>query len=115
MSEVSTILEWSPTLGSGERMTYAKAEKAIKALGPGWRFPTVQELLSLVDYTRCDPAIDIEQFPDTKSGAYWTGTSCAWAPRAAWLVYFDLGGSDGCLRGSSGAFVRAVRSLPPGQ
>ena len=49
MAETITQLEWSPTLGNGERLTYAKAEKAIKALGPEWRFPTVQELLSLVD------------------------------------------------------------------
>jgi len=115
MAETTTQLEWSPTLGNGERMTYAKAEKAIKALGPEWRFPTVQELLSLVDYSRCDPAIDIERFPDTKSGAYWTSTPCAWAPRAAWFVYFGHGGSDSYHRDFNSAFVRACRALPAGQ
>jgi len=108
-------LEWSPTLGDSKRMTYAEAEKACAALGEGWRLPTVQELLALVDYTRCDPAIDIERFPDTKSGAYWTATPCSWAPRAAWIVNFNGGFSGSCPRGNVNAFVRAVRSLPAGQ
>ena len=108
-------LEWSPTLGNGQRMTYAEAKKAVADLGEGWRLPSIQELLSIVDYTRCDPAIDTERFPETKSGAYWTSTPCAWAPRAAWVVYFDLGYSLYSNRGYNVAFVRAVRSLPAGQ
>jgi hypothetical protein len=115
MAETATKLEWSPTLGNGKRMTYAEAEKAVAALGEGWRLPEIQELLSIVDYTRCDPAIDTERFPDTKSAAYWTSTPCAWAPRAAWFVGFSSGSSDYYRRDNGYAFVRAVRSLPAGQ
>ena len=113
-------LEWSPTLGDGNSMTYANAQKAIVVLGPHWRFPTVQELLSIVDYTRCNPAIDSEQFPDTKSCAYWTSTDAAWdsdpnpACRAVWVVYFSYGYSDYCYRDLN-ACVRAVRSVSAGQ
>ena len=116
-----TTLEWSPTLGGGKRMSYADAQKAISALGPEWRFPSVQELLSIVDYSRCNPAIDIERFPDTKSGAYWTSTDAAWdsdpnpASRAAWVVVFDLGNSYDCNRDGNSAFVRACRPLSSGQ
>lgn len=92
-------------------MSYAKSEEAIKALGPGWRFPTLLELSSLVDYRRCDPAIDVERFDDTQSGPYWTGTSCAWAPRAAWIVNFYLGYSGSFPRDHKLAFVRACRAL----
>jgi hypothetical protein len=113
-SETGAQLEWSPTLGNGQRMSYAEAEKAVAALGDGWRLPSIQELLSIVDYTRCDPAIDTARFPDTKSGAYWTCTPCAWAPRAAWVVGFLSGYAYDYLRGDV-AFVRAVRSLPAGQ
>ncbi|UZW62725.1 DUF1566 domain-containing protein [Lysobacter enzymogenes] len=67
-------LEWSNTLCAGERVDYAAAEKACTELGEGWRLPTRVELLSLVDDTRYDPAIDTERFPDTRSGAYWAGT-----------------------------------------
>jgi hypothetical protein len=108
-------LEWSQTLGDGRRMSYADAEAACSALGEGWRLPAVQELLTLVDYTRHSPAIDIDRFPGTKSGAYWTSTPCAWAPGAAWFVYFHDGNSNCYGRGVNDAFVRAVRSLPAGQ
>ncbi|HEY1136601.1 MAG TPA: DUF1566 domain-containing protein [Xanthomonadaceae bacterium] len=108
-------LEWSHTLGGGERMSYAAAEEAVAALGEGWRLPSIQELLSIVDYTRSEPAIDIERFPDTKSGAYWTSTTCAWAPRAAWIVSFHGGDANGYRRDDGDAVVRAVRSLPAGQ
>jgi Protein of unknown function (DUF1566) len=116
-----TSLEWSLTLGGGKRMSYADAQKAISALGPEWRFPSVQELLSIVDYSRCNPAIDIERFPDTKSGAYWTSTDAAWdsdpnpASRAAWIVDFLNGYSVGYGRYYGYAFVRACRPLSSGQ
>ena len=116
-----TTLEWSPTLGNGKRMSYAEAKKACAVRGDGWLLPTVQELLSIVDYSRCNPAIDITRFPGTQSGAYWTSTDAAWdndpdpASRAAWIVYFGYGNSLGCLRDSHYAFVRACRSVSSGQ
>ena len=108
-------LEWSPTLNNEQRMSYDDAVKACKKLGKGYRLPTVQELLGTVDYTRQNPAIDIERLPDTKSGPYWSGTPVAWASRAAWVVLFDFGGSVVYFRGYDDAFVRAVRSVPVGQ
>jgi hypothetical protein len=42
--------------------------------GPGWRLPTRAELLSLVDPTRVNPAIDIEVFPNTPAGPFWSKT-----------------------------------------
>jgi hypothetical protein len=119
MADSSIQLEWSLTLGEGKRMNYDEAERACAALGPGWRLPTIQELLPLVDYSRCDPSIDIERFPDTKSGAYWTSTVPAWdnyaAPSAAWIVSFSYGNSYCSSRGGNDAFVRACRALPAGQ
>ena len=114
-------LEWSPTLNDGQRMSYTDAVETCNKLGDGWRLPTVQELLSIVDYTRCNPAIDIERFPGTKSGAYWTCTDAAWdndpnpASRAAWFVGFGYGDSGVFSRDDYNAFVRAVRSVPAGQ
>jgi hypothetical protein len=109
-------LEWSSTLLDGKSVTYEAAEKAISALGEGWRMPTRRELESIQDLTRHDPCIDAEKFPDTKSSAYWSGTPCAWSPTAAvWVVGFDFGFSDGNPRYYGGACVRAVRSVPSGQ
>jgi hypothetical protein len=42
--------------------------------GNGWRLPSAKELLTLVDPSRYDPAIDLNAFPDTKSVAYWSAS-----------------------------------------
>lgn len=102
---------------SPDRLNFKDAESYCKALTTGshtdWRLPTIQELLSLVDYTRFDPAIDITQFPDTKSTWYWSSSPDASAPAdSAWIVYFGYGGSYYYPRVLA-AFVRAVRSVVP--
>lgn len=84
-------LEWTETLLGGKDVPLEEAEAAVAALGDGWRLPTVTELQSLVDYSRTDPAIDTEKFPDTKSDWYWTGTECAWKKHARWVVNFYYG------------------------
>jgi len=102
-------LEWSHTLLDGDTVTYEEAEKAIAELGDSWRMPTVDELASLVDRSRHDPAIDTEQYPDTRSRAYWTSTPCAWDDAAVWVVLFDVGSVYLSPRHHY-ACVRAVRS-----
>ncbi len=115
-------LQWGKTLldadGDPKRYTYAEAEAAAKALGEGWRLPSRVELLSLVDDTKHEPAIDTALFSDTQSSYYWTSTPAAWSPSSsAWIVVFDDGNASYFLRDGN-AFVRAVRSVvavPPGQ
>jgi hypothetical protein len=53
--------------------------RAACAVGPGWTVPTRAELLSLVDPTRSEPAIEVQTFPDTATGpsSYWTVTQSA--------------------------------------
>lgn len=103
-------LEWSATLLDGDSVNYKAAGKAVAALGPGWRLPTRPELISLLDLSRHDPAIDVDQFPDTKSAWYWTSTPCAWNEDARWIVSFGSGLVLDFHR-SSHAFVRAVRPV----
>lgn len=105
----SAKLEWSHTLLDGKTVTYEKAEKAVAELGEGWRLPTRQELESILDLSRHEPAIDTDKFPDTKSKHYWTSTPCAWNSSAVWVVDFANGY---VTDGSRYAFacVRAVRS-----
>jgi len=104
-----TPLEWSATLLDGNSINYEAAEKAVAELGPGWRLPTRQELESLLDLSRHDPAIDVGQFPDTRSAWYWTSTPCAWNEDARWIVNFGVGLVNGNRR-SFRACVRAVRA-----
>lgn len=56
-----------------------------------WRLPTRIELVSLVDFTRSDPAIDTATFPSTVSGAYWTSSPFVGSSSLAWNVYFTSG------------------------
>lgn len=114
--DTTTGLIWARTLAQGGEakcLDHAAASEAVKDLGEGWRLPTRAELLTLVDDTRHEPAIDVAAFPDTQSGWYWTSTPAAWNPSAdAWFVTFGYGYAATVYR-SLDAFVRAVRSASP--
>jgi hypothetical protein len=56
-----------------------------------WRLPTLKELLTIVDHSQVNPAIDPTTFPLTPLDAFWTLTSQARASTSAWLVNFDVG------------------------
>lgn len=73
-----------------------------------WRLPTRIELVSLVEFTSSNPAIDWTSFPNTPSVPFWT--SSPWAPSAsyAWVVRFDSGSTD-FLTISNTLRVRCVR------
>jgi hypothetical protein len=62
-----------------------------------WRLPTLQELVSLVDYTRHDPAID--PIFTTVANYYWSATTNADYPYDAWFVYFFNGDVDFAHKG----------------
>lgn len=94
----TTDLVWTAEpLGGGKEYTHADAMKACEALElisatKGWRAPTIQELLSIVDYTRCEPAVDSDCF----KGPYawtWSSTVAASPSGCAWLVALNDGGS----------------------
>jgi len=72
-----------------------------------WRLPTVEELVSLVDYTQYAPAINTTQFPNTLSSYFWSGSPYAGYSSSAWLVNFGYGNAYGS-RGY-GPLVRLVR------
>lgn len=62
-----------------------------------WRLPTRIELVSLVDFTRDQPAIDTAAFQSTPSAAFWTSSSLAGSDSSAWGVDFSnglVGGHD---------------------
>jgi hypothetical protein len=97
-----------------DRLKWADAQTAAAALGDGWRLPTIQELLSLVDYARSEPAIDTAFFRDVpKDGCwwFWSSTPDASAPSVcAWLVHFHYGHSFYLGQVNQG-LVRPVRSV----
>ena len=75
-----------------------------------WRLPTLNELVTLTDYTHYAPAINTTVFPATASynWSYWSSTSKITNGGSAWYIniYYGVDYTGG--KGSS-YYVRAVR------
>ena len=108
----STALEWiaKPLAGEFEHQKAIDACAALDFAGhQDWRLPTRAELLTLVDITRHEPAIDTSAFPDfPKRGWFWTSDLCAWSSASAWFVGFGSGDVSSGHRDLNG-FALAVR------
>ncbi|MEO7762609.1 MAG: DUF1566 domain-containing protein [Casimicrobiaceae bacterium] len=74
-----------------------------------WRLPNKNELQSLVESGCYGPSINATLFPNTLAN-YWTSTSDAYQPDAAWSVGFGEGYSNAIYKGALSPFyVRLVR------
>jgi hypothetical protein len=102
------------TIATDKTWSEAKAAAATVTLGgfTDWRLPTRKELLTLVDDTRYNPAIDTTLF-QCDPNRYWSSTVDAESPSDyAWYVDFDDGNCGLNDQGGQGR-VRAVRSVSP--
>lgn len=72
-----------------------------------WRMPNREELRSIVDYSRTNPAIDTNYFPNTQF-SYWSGSPNAYDSSSAWNVNFGFG-YDGSNYRYNNLHVRLVR------
>jgi hypothetical protein len=111
VTDVSTGLMWqqdSPT----EIMAWEAALAYCEGLNLGkyadWRLPNKKELLSLVDYSRYHPAINISFFPNTVSDFYWSSTTYVDNTDLAFGVDFSRF-SYVAFGKDSNNYVRAVR------
>ena len=110
VTDSSTGLEWQDD-ARGSTMTWESAITHCEGLsldGEGWRLPTVNELVSLVDDSRYSPAIN-PVFQNTASNNYWSSTSGANYTNDALIVYFSYGGQYRSRKGSN-YYVRCVRA-----
>lgn len=73
-----------------------------------WRLPNKEELESIVDKTRSNPAINTAFFLDAKSSSYWSSTASAYFTSVAWNVDFDDGIMVNYLKLDNN-YVRCVR------
>ena len=76
-----------------------------------WRLPSKEELRSIVDYSRYNPSIDTDYFPNTVLSWFWSSSPYASYSYYAWIVDFGYG-YDGNLNRDSSVYVRLVRSRP---
>jgi hypothetical protein len=93
--------------------TWKQALQVCTTRGPGWRVPTVKELLSLVDPSedacpKWDPAFG----PDCPSPSwFWSSTPVAASPNSAFYVSFNFGTANFTVfTGGYKAGVRCVRT-----
>ena len=108
-----TGLMWSATLAEDVKQAELEriATACVAAGFADWRPPTVDELATLPDRTRDEPAIDTKYFPDTRPDWYWSSSAYAGDPvDSAWVVHFRYGSVLWYDRHYH-ACVRAVRSV----
>jgi hypothetical protein len=97
----ATTLTWQQALEAAETLTWPQNGYT------DWRLPNRNELHSLVDFSRYDPAID-PVFASVSS-VYWSSTANAYVTDFAWRVGFNVGGVGDFLMSDS-VYVRAVRA-----
>ncbi|QTA84334.1 DUF1566 domain-containing protein [Desulfonema magnum] len=115
ITDTDTGLMWSQTTHSAQH-DWEGAILSCEAIASStgfddWRLPSKNELLSIVDYTKYNPAAS-DKFA-TNAGYYWTSTSYVKVsdpPEAkAWCINFKNGMVEGKAKTEEEYYVRAVR------
>lgn len=75
-----------------------------------WRLPTFNELLSIVDYTRVNPAIN-PIFDYVNEGTYWTSRDFSASRSRAWTIDFRTGKTYYSYKTTNHS-VRCVKDIP---
>lgn len=106
---------WSGNLCTGKERTLTwDAAKLLTSNLAGkldWRLPSTDELASLVDYTKFNPAINSSLFPIAPSSYFWSGSQSAYLSGFSWYVYFGAGLADF----STFSYSRSVRLVRGGR
>jgi hypothetical protein len=108
-----TGLMWQSAVDADKFSTFSEAAQRCEALTlagfDDWRIPSRIELVSILDVTRTQPAINAAAFSSVPSDWFWTSSVAADNPQAAWYVYFYFGYPKTDLI-SNQFLVRCVRS-----
>ena len=111
VKDLHTGLTWQRNIETTLR-SFAEAKAYCETLtlsGGGWRLPALKELLTLVDLTHADPAIDVQAFPGAMSLGLWSASAyLGAATNHAWFVHF-LRGVSGHEAVEIGYLARCVR------
>lgn len=112
-----TGLEWQLKVRSAEVLSFTEALNECAKPG-SWRVPTRIELVTLLDFTRTNPALHsiFAAAPDTRYGGsnrdvtlFWTASAVAGQKGSYWAVDFNAGTVTATNKGRT---VRCVRRGP---
>ncbi|MCX5902809.1 MAG: DUF1566 domain-containing protein [Proteobacteria bacterium] len=114
ITDTGTGLMWQKATAPGtytweQALTYCENLTLPAGGYSDWRLPNRNELQSIVDYSRYNPAIDTTYFPDTQAAYYWSSTTDAFSTLIAWSVYFYNGSVASGYGKNNNYYVRAVR------
>ena len=107
-------------LGEVLMMSVAEAQEIIERVanldGGGWRLPTVKEIQTIVSKVENRPDdfeanIDLETFPNTFAGPYWTSDRSFYSKQYQWSVNFFTGQKYNRFFPSQKLAVRLVRNF----
>ena len=125
-----TGLIWLKNMNCFGMMTWENARRAAKSLKYGacgptstlvlsdrssagdWRLPTMDELCTLIDFSKRDPALpDGHLFLNIPPGYHWSATTLDSYSELAWIVYIESGTT--CYENikNRAGYVLPVRSL----
>jgi hypothetical protein len=105
-------MQWNGSACAGTPLRFDwPAAQAHAKQQAGWRVPTLQELASIVDDRRVEPAADAMLFPGTPSAALWTATASADGGPYQWQVQFRQGQLGNHAYRSDRLALRLVREL----
>ena len=86
ITDTDTGLDWA--VYNQRELSWEEAKEYAECLGDGWRLPTIQELIAIIDYETSIPATKMQEIaPDY----YWSATTCAPNTSYAWVVDFSYG------------------------
>ncbi len=114
ITDPNTELMWQEQTAPGT-YTWQEALAYSEGLNLGgysdWRLPNINELRTLVDYTRWGPAIG-SVLAETVAWRYWSSSTYANFTHIAWVVNFGSG-HDNVYDKTDIMYVRAVRGGQP--
>ncbi len=112
VNDPRTSLMWEDTIHSKDnKLNQPDAVKYCKSLELGsfqnWRMPTMSELISIVDYTKFDPAILKEFHNIDNDTLYWSSSAYVGSKNDFWGVIFE----DGTLSKAYQKYIRYIRCV----
>lgn len=88
-------MELVGAVGTAISPAYGTCDSLMRYIpGHNWRVPTIEELKEFYDTVY---APNQSLFPATAANAYWSSSTYAPTPAAAWTVYFGSGGGAGTV------------------